>query len=309
MGDIHQLVISKGRDFALQAAANKHERMLVEIASQVLAEEQEKIGISHSGFALTALPHKETSAPTWKREGHRCTLIIQSGIDRDEKTVGIPYGSKSRMILLYLQTQAVRSQSRYVELGASMRSWLESMGLSIGGNTYKQVAEQANRISRCRLTFWWDGEAATAEVNGAFVKTAIRPAAVYDDGRQGQLWSDTVELDDAFYGELLRHPVPLSESALRTISGKSMALDIYIWLAYRLHSLSKPTPISFLSLHQQFGSSYAIARQFKPDFLKNLAMALAAYPEAKVSAEDGGLILHPSAPPIRQTVAAIGGRQ
>ena len=32
------------------------------------------------------------------------------------------------MILLYLQTQAIRTRSREVELGRSMRHWLDRMG-------------------------------------------------------------------------------------------------------------------------------------------------------------------------------------
>ena len=57
-------------------------------------------------------------------------------------------------ILLFLQSEAIRTNSREIELGRSMRVWLGSMGLSIGGTTYKLVTEQAKRISRCSLTFF-----------------------------------------------------------------------------------------------------------------------------------------------------------
>ena len=54
-----------------------------------------------------------------------------------------------------------------------MKVWLGSMGLSIGGKTYKQVAEQARRISGCTLTFYADRAGARIESRSRFVKTAI----------------------------------------------------------------------------------------------------------------------------------------
>jgi hypothetical protein len=60
-----------------------------------------------------------------------------------QQPIGVPYGSIARMILLYLQTQAVRTRSREVELGASMNAWLTAMGIPIGGKTYQIVREQS----------------------------------------------------------------------------------------------------------------------------------------------------------------------
>jgi TPP-dependent indolepyruvate ferredoxin oxidoreductase alpha subunit len=58
------------------------------------------------------------------------------------------------MILLYLQTEAVRTRSREVELGRSMNQWLKSMGIEVGGKSYRLVREQSHRLSLCRLTFY-----------------------------------------------------------------------------------------------------------------------------------------------------------
>lgn len=40
--------------------------------------------ISYSGFALTSLPHKPQATPTWRREGHNLTMVLQAGVDRQE---------------------------------------------------------------------------------------------------------------------------------------------------------------------------------------------------------------------------------
>ena len=73
-------------------------------------------------------------------------------------TYGVPYGARARMILLYLQTQAVRTGSREVALGRSMRDWMERMGLAIGGETARSLREQAARISACTLKFFWEDD-------------------------------------------------------------------------------------------------------------------------------------------------------
>ena len=135
MAEVHQLIIKHGIEEARRQAVTKHDRMVVEAAYQVLSDDAEKMGFTYSGFALTSLPHKPQIDLTWKREGHNLTMLIQSGLDRTGKPLGLPYGSYARFILLFLQSEAIRNSSRNIELGRSMRVWLSSMGLSIGGTT------------------------------------------------------------------------------------------------------------------------------------------------------------------------------
>jgi hypothetical protein len=92
--------------------------------------------------------------------------------------------------------------------------------------------------------------------------------------------------------------VPVREEAIRAIGTRSLAIDVYIWLAYRLHALSKSTPITWAAVHAQFGAGFRLVRQIKPTFMEALNLALAVYPEAQVDIEKQGLILHPSAPAV-----------
>ena len=81
-----------------------------------------------------------------------------------------------------------------------------------------------------------------------------------------------------------------------------MALDIYIWLAYRLRALAKPTAVSWPAMFAQFGAGFAELRNFKPKFQEALAFALAVYPAAVVKVETTGLVLHPSRPPVENRI-------
>ena len=296
MAEVHQLIIQQGIEEARRQAVTKHERMVIEAAYQVLSDDAERMGFTYSGFALTSLPHKPQESTTWRREGHNLTLVLQAGVDRNEKSLGLPYGSYARFILLFLQSEAIRTRSREVELGRSMKVWLGSMGLSIGGKTYKQVNEQARRISGCTLTFYADRTGMQIRSRGGFVKSEITMTGVIGD--QPALWQDRVMLDEDFYRALSEHPVPVSESALRAIGPRSMVIDIYIWLAYRLHALKRDVDVGWPALYSQFGAGFKSIKRFKQHFADCVALAVAAYPEARVSISSRGMVLAPSRPAI-----------
>jgi hypothetical protein len=296
MAEIHQLIVRHGVEEARRQAVSKHERLIVEAAHQVLSDDAEKIGFTYSGFALTSLPHKPQPELVWKRDGHNLTMLVESGRGRDGKPLGLPYGSYARFILLFLQSEAIRTQSREVELGRSMRVWLGTMGLSIGGTTYKMVNEQARKISGCTLTFFADRAGAQIKSKGGFVKTEITMSNVIDD--QPTLWQDRVLLDEDFYRALREHPVPVSETALRAIGPRSMVIDVYVWLAYRLHALKKDMEVGWPTLHAQFGAGFSRLRRFRAHFIECLGLAVAAYPGARVEISERGVILRPSRPAI-----------
>jgi hypothetical protein len=296
MAEVHQFIIRHGVDAARNQAANKHERVLVEAAYRILTEDAEKIGFTYSGFALTSLPHKPQKETMWRREGHNVVLLIESGRDRSGSSIGLPYGSYARFILLFLQSEAVRTGSREIELGRSMRVWLGTMGLSIGGTTYKMVSEQAKRISGCRLQFFTDRNGKELMRHGGFVDGSISMAGI--GGDQLGLWQDRVLLNEEFYRALREHPVPVSESALRAIGPRSMAIDVYIWLAYRLHAVRRDIEVGWPALYNQFGSGFQLIRKFRSHFIECLELALAAYPDGRVSISERGIVLHHSRPAI-----------
>jgi hypothetical protein len=65
--------------------------------------------------------------------------------------------------------------------------------------------------------------------------------------------------------------------------------------AYRLHQLDKPTTIRCPAVQAQFGAGFKELRHFRTTFLKALEAALAAYPDAKVTLDEAGVLLHWSA--------------
>ncbi|AIB16630.1 pirin (plasmid) [Azospirillum argentinense] len=306
MGQLHHLITQVGREQAKALQSEPKRLQLIDIATAVLEEERQELGITYSGFALTALPHRRLpDEQPWERRGHKIRLLIEPGRlpvrGGGFKLYGVPYGSRARMILLYLQTRALQTDSREVELGRSMHEWLDRMGLSVGGQTYRDIREQASRIAACNLTFAWEDANSLGFEKDSIVKGGIHFSTA--DSQQGTLWEDRVLLSEAFFRELKAHPVPIWEPALRHIQNNSSSIDIYIWLAYRLHVLSRPTTITWPAVFEQFGAGYSRLRDFRKRFVEALQLALAVYPDARVDVEEHGLLLHPSPPPIPERKA------
>lgn len=307
MAEIHKLIIQQGK----QAALGLADASIVNIAAGVLGDDDGALGYTYSGLCLTALPHRKIpDDQPWERVGHKVKLVVEPGrldVAGKTKLFGVPYGARARMILIYLITQAVKTNSREIALGGSMRAWLEAMGVAVGGETAKAFREQSMRIAACGMKFFWeDDRGATGFDKGGIVRRGLMFGDSVDVGNQPRLFDDVVVLDEVFYAAAREHPVPLLEAAVRHLRDRSMSLDIYVWLAYRLHSLNKPTPMTWAAAHAQFGGGFKEPRFFRRPFVEALEAATAAYPDAKVEiAEDGsGLVLHPSRPPVGKLLGA-----
>lgn len=306
MGEVHRLLLEEGRG---QALRSQLPRNVIEAASTYLGSEDTEIGFLYSGWCQAALPHKKLADDeVWQMKTDHTSLLVSPGhkanADGAAIAVGVPYGSRARLILLYLQSEALRTQSREVELGRSMNAWLRRMGIPVGGKSMRDVRDQAERISRCRMTFQIVAGARRGLLNQSILDTAM---FLEDDaeGAQGTLLLETARLSETFYDQLRRHPVPVEEAAIRSLANNSLALDIYCWLAYRLHALPEARLVTWKSLHAQFGRGVARLDHFRAYFRTNLELALAVYPSAKADPTPQGLLMHPSEPPVAPRLVAV----
>jgi Plasmid encoded RepA protein len=307
MGTVHTLLEASGKAGALQAGLERH---IVEAAALYMGDEDGSLNFVYSGWAQCALPHRRLAEDQpWEITADRVRLVVEpgrrpSGGDGPLEWVGVPFGSHARLILLYLQTEALKTGSREVELGRSLRDWLRRIGISVGGRTGMLVKEQAERISRCRLSFHLQGGKTTGLINQSIVDRALFIEDV--DDPQGRLSLETAKLSEGFFEQLKRHPVPLEEAAIKAINNNPAALDTYLWLAYRLHVLGSPKLVTWKALKGQFGQGFKELHHFKNKWRDTLQLTLAVYPGANVDVVDAGVILKPSRPPVAPR--ALGGR-
>jgi hypothetical protein len=305
MGEVHELLEARGRQEARGMIEGRRGPRIVEAAAAWSADEDISTGYMYSGWCQTALPHRRPAgnATIWKLETDSMTLLVEPGVrvapGCEPVHVGVPFGAIARLILIYLQSEALRTGSRDVELGGSLRAFLGRLGISVGGKTTRLVREQAERISRCRLSFHAARRGASVLVNQNIVDVAMFVDGA-DEAGQGTLFVDTARLSETFFQQLRQHAVPLDEAAIRHIHNSSMALDVYCWLAYRLHSLTTDKPISWPALAGQFGGGIALRKHFKPAFAESLGLALAVYRDARVVMTEEGVVLKPSPPPVKK---------
>src|SRR3954468_9292618 len=175
MGTVHDLIEFRGKQEALKLDPD---RTVIEAAAAYMSDEDRGIGCLYSGWCQAALPHRRLSDDQgWQIDGERVSLVVEPGMRRTTngkpEPVGVPYGSRARLILLRLQSEALRTGCREVELGRSLRDWLVRLGIPVGGRSLKDVRDQTERISRCRLTFEVRQGARLGMANQSITESAI----------------------------------------------------------------------------------------------------------------------------------------
>src|SRR3954453_4319959 len=184
MGEIHRLIAEHGRAKAIQL---DFDRRVIDAATHYMGVDDGEIGFLYSGWAQSALPHRRLADDTnWQVQTDYVTLIVQPGL-RPSPTgipthVGVPYGSRARLICIYLQSEALKTNSREVELGRTLHAWLRRLRIPIGGRSMAAVREQAERLSRCRMTFQVTSGNRTGLINQNILDTAMFVSDHQDGG-------------------------------------------------------------------------------------------------------------------------------
>ena len=311
MLDAHQLIAQHGLEAARKLAATKAERIGIEAAAAM--RDAGPCTAADTGYAVlgsSCLPHKSLDASAaperWYGKIDNVEIGIDSGHYADGRPVGIPYGSKARIIMVYLTTAAVTSTSPEIELGASMYGWLRAMSASkFGGMTYRLFAEQARRIAAMTIHATVEAGAQSLALSGHSIAELIQPnrqpdaQPMYTQTQGETEFPQRVLLDLSYWRAAKIHSCAIRLCALRQLGNNGTAIDLYVWLAHHLPPLRHSQNIGWAELHAMFGGGYRHLRQMKMPFLNALYLALAVYPEAHVESNDAGITLLPSLPPVR----------
>lgn len=261
------------------------------------------------------LPRSPTEGRTFERTSGNVSLQVEAGTVWDGKGwqhQPIPYGVRPRLALVHIATQAIRTNSRTVDVGGSVNAFLTELGLDNGGKAYRQMRQQMTALAACTLRL---GRVDTRNIAGVERDFAVTLEAkpfrqfeawIDSSGSQPSLWPTEVELTQEFFESIRATAVPLEHRALAQLSHSALALDLYTWLAHRLYRVRRGgSRISWAALQEQFGTEYRDRKQFKREFKRRLRETLTAYPDAKVEEVDGGLMLRASPPPIPRTRAVV----
>jgi hypothetical protein len=251
------------------------------------------------------LPHKNPgNIPVWSRTNGGLTISIQPGIDVKKKNVtGYPYGTIPRLLLFWLTTEAVRTNSPRIELGNNLSKFMEALGLNprMGGkrSDVKRLQDQMRRLFHSRISF---SQASKGEVwlnmqvtsKGMLWWDAKQPS-------QSTLWENWIEIGDDFFKAITSAPVPVDLRALKALKKSPLALDLYAWASYTAYQTQKTgqsRSISWEILHEQFGAEYSDVKEFARNAWRCLLKVQAVYPELNIERVRGGINVLPSKPSI-----------
>jgi len=315
---------------ALKPPSAIQQRLIDTAARQAEQPDLQTILYQHTVFCQTSLPYRDPGDEirTWERSNGDVQMKVLAGEAMHPELgrfvpVGLPFGPKCRMVLMHINQRALVTESPHIEVEDTLSKFVRKvLNLDSHGRNIRVVKEQLARLSASsiRLGVVRNGHAVT--VNSQIV-TAFDIWFPKDD-RQRVLWPSTISLSHEYFQSLVNHAVPLDEAHIAALSHSSLGLDIYAWLAQRLHRIpaGKPVRVSWLSLHQQFGQGYDPERidKFRQVFRVALKEVLTLYRAARVEEEEPkpprlqsqgghlvwrekpakGLTLHNSPPPVRK---------
>lgn len=263
--------------------------------------QQGAAGYVYSGWCLLGLPFRKPKGQAehaWRIDTPYAAIIVEGGTkatdDGGLHQVGVPFGAYARLIQVAVGSDCLERGSRDIELGTTAYDVLRRLGLPDGGKVASSVLEQMERLARCRVSF-----RIGSDTKGFVINDRIIEAFEYDTDSSRRPFIRRLRLSQAYYDSLKRHPVVIDRDAVGRIRNSALALDVYLWLCYRLPALEEDTPISWAALRAQFGHGVTALKHFKAPFAESLELARSVYPAAQFEVVPQGVILRPSPPPKR----------
>ena len=282
----------------------------IEKAAAQIAEHPDQTEAAYLARELVqcTLPHKNPKDVTsWVRRNGDFALILETSLDQKTlKPVGLPYGSMPRLILLWIVTEAIRTKSRHIKLGGTLNDFLRALGLdpNTGGGKFsdaKRLKQQVERLLHCRISFHYS-EGNAQKGRKAFLNMELaREGSFWWDIKnpeQGGLFESEIVLGEVFFEAITAAPVPVDMRALLPLKKSPLAIDVYTWSTYRLHTMQRAghrqIKIPLADLQKQFGSEYNRLRDFKAAFTEALDKVQTVFPALDYRFEEAALVLQDS---------------
>ena len=263
------------------------------------SEADPDLGFMARLMALCSLPRTNP--------GNRLQYVRQNGPYSLVMIAGgrnkLPFGNLPRLLVAWVSTEAVRTQSRELILGSSLTEFMRKLGISSdsGGSRgdLTRLRNQMDRLFNAYVSLIYEDEHGKATVNSLIAdRTELWWNPKHPDERV--LFESKIYLGEAFFNEIIHHPVPLDMNTLKAMKRSSLGLDLYLWVAYRTFALTRPLRLSWRQVYRQFGVDPAKASDkrtvddFRKDCLRELKKINTAWPDLNYSTAKGVLILSPS---------------
>ena len=219
----------------------------------------------------------------------------------------LPFGNLPRLLMAYVSTEAVRTQSRVLILGSSLSGFMRKLGMSDDSGSPRgdrtRLRNQMRRLFNAHVQLVYEDERGEASVSSS---VADRTEFWWNERKPDErvLWDSKIRLGEDFFNEIISRPVPIDMNTLTALKRCALGLDLYLWLTYRTFALTRPLRLTWRQVYQQFGLHPAKASDkrtvlnFRRKILRELKKIKLAWPDLNYTTAPGLLILHPSTPTI-----------
>ena len=302
LGDIAGAVeLPDGRALTPAAPKARHHFTRLDQINQLVgaSEADPELGFMARLLALCSLPRSNPGDQLQYVRRNGPFMLYMTATGREK----LPYGNIPRLLLAWVCTEAVRTQSRELLLGNSLSEFMRKVGIySTGGGVHVRLKNQMKRLFHSQVELSYEdahGERFVASRivdSGEFWWDSKHPY-------QSSLWESKIELGEKFFQEIIAHPIPLDLNTLKALKRSPLGLDLYLWLTYRTFALKAPLRLTWRQLYLQFGSDPAkaskVAQQaFRRDCLRELEKIQRSWPDLHYQTVTGALLLSPSQPRI-----------
>ena len=252
-----------------------------------------ELGFMPRIFVQATLPHSRPTAHEFERVNGRYSLHLTA-----PPSVGLPYGAYPRLVLAWLTTEAVRTKSPGIRLGPTFSHFMYSLRLTpVTGKhgTVTRMRDQLHRLFSTTIRWTYTDEArGRASGRGLVIAGEHQLWCSPRDPGQQPSWRSKVILGQEFFDEITGSSVPVDLRALRLLKRSPLALDIYVWLTYRMSYLRRPCLIPWDALRTQFGADYSRTPDFQVRFCSQMPQVIGVYPDLRVETAQTGVLLKPS---------------
>src|SRR5215211_9295409 len=121
------------------AMASPIQQRLLDLGTDIATVAPEDLAFQHTILCQTSLPaaRPANGCLVWERRQGRATLLVEAGKAINPRTghfeqLGLPYGPKARLLLMHLNTEAVRRQSPIIPIEDTMTAFFRRL---MGGKT------------------------------------------------------------------------------------------------------------------------------------------------------------------------------
>lgn len=298
---------------ALKLTAEKAGHLPIFEAMQAVSDADLVPAYLHSALCAMSLPArrpKDEMAPIIRQDGRYTLAITPKPVLKKVAgemiltSLGVPFGSYPRVILIYIMSEAVRTGSRDVYLGGSFADWLRRLGYNNATHGSRGTASllrgQLDRLLACEWMIRWDD---SDNDDAAFAVKEVKLANEYAGLRtKDGSFIKEIKLAEGFFSHLREHAVPLNEAAIRELRNNPTALDLYTYFAYRLQRINgdRPSMLSWDQLATHLGNAADSRRKFRQTIRQSWDLVSGVYPNARVDLSGPVIKMWSSPPPVEK---------